>query len=99
MVGCSSGIAMSCGTSCRCDSDPALLCLWHRPAATAPVQPLVKNTPYAVRVALKSKNKTHKQNKTNKQKHKVIQDFVPWISKLGLYLEPKEVKPHYQTSI
>ena len=28
-----SGIAMSCGVGYRLSSDPALLCLWYRPAA------------------------------------------------------------------
>ena len=46
---------MSCGVGRRCGSDPALLWLWlwHRPAATATVQPLAWEPPYAMRVALK----------------------------------------------
>ena len=41
--------------------DPALLWLWCRPAATAPIQPLVWEPPYAVRVALeKAEKKTKK---------------------------------------
>ena len=28
-----------CSVGCRCSSDPALLWLWHRPAATAPMGP------------------------------------------------------------
>ena len=35
--------------------DPALLCLWCRLAAAAPVQPLAWELPYAACVALKSK--------------------------------------------
>uniref|UniRef100_A0A8D0Z604 Glycine cleavage system H protein n=1 Tax=Sus scrofa TaxID=9823 RepID=A0A8D0Z604_PIG len=31
---------MSCGVGCRHGSDPALLWLWHRPVATAPIRPL-----------------------------------------------------------
>ena len=31
---------MSCGVDHRCGSDPALLWLWHRLAATAPIGPL-----------------------------------------------------------
>ena len=34
--------------------DPVLLWLWHRPAAAAPVQPLVWEVPYATGAALKS---------------------------------------------
>ena len=31
------GIVVSCGIGCRCASDPALLWLWHRLAAVAPI--------------------------------------------------------------
>ena len=47
--------------SCRCGSDPALLWLWHRPAAAAPIQPLAWKLPYTAGVAIKI-NKT-KQRK------------------------------------
>ena len=32
-----SGVAMSCGVGCRLGSDPTLLRLWCRPAATASI--------------------------------------------------------------
>ena len=32
-----SGIAVTCGVGCRRGSDPTLLWLWCRPAATAPI--------------------------------------------------------------
>ena len=35
----------------------ALLCLWCRPAAVAPIQPLAWELPYATAEALKSKKK------------------------------------------
>ena len=35
---------MSCGAGCRCCSDLALLWLWLRPAATAPIWPLTWET-------------------------------------------------------
>ena len=38
--------AVSCGVAHRCGSDPALLWLWHRPAATAPIRPLAWELPY-----------------------------------------------------
>ena len=38
-------------------SDPVLLWLWCRPAAAAPIRPLVWELPYATLVVLKSKNK------------------------------------------
>ena len=37
--------------------DPALLWLWRRPAAVAPIRPLAWESPYALAEALKSKNK------------------------------------------
>ena len=60
---------MSCGVGRRCGSDPALLWLWCGPAATAPIQPLAWEPPYATGVALKSKKQkakkhTHTQKKT-----------------------------------
>ena len=44
---------MSCGVGRRCGSDPALLrlWLWHRPVATAPIQPLAWEPPYAAGAA------------------------------------------------
>ena len=48
---------MSCDVGCRCSSDPALLGLWHRPAAIAPIRPLAWEPPYATGAALKSKKK------------------------------------------
>ena len=47
---------MSCGVGRRRSSDPALLWLWCRPAATAPIQLLAWEIPYAVGAALKSNN-------------------------------------------
>ena len=44
---------------CRCGSDPALLWLWCRPAATAPIRPLAWEPPYAASAALKSKKKIY----------------------------------------
>ena len=48
---------MSCGVGPRCGWDPALLWLWHRLAATAPIRALAWELPYAVGVALKKKKK------------------------------------------
>ena len=42
---------MSCGVGCRHGSDPALLCTWRRPVATAPIQPLAWEPPYAAGAA------------------------------------------------
>ena len=32
-------LLLSCGVGCRLGSDLVLLWLWHRPAATAPIDP------------------------------------------------------------
>ena len=54
---------MSCGVGRRHGSDPALLCLWRRPAATAPIGPLAWEPPYATGLALeKAKRQKKKEN-------------------------------------
>ena len=53
---------MSCGVGRRHGLDPALLWLWRRPAAAAPIRPLAWELPYAAGVALKNKQ-TKKQTK------------------------------------
>ena len=53
-----SSVAVSCGEGHRCSLDPVLLWLWRRPAATAPIPPLVWEHPYALRAAQKTQNKT-----------------------------------------
>ena len=63
---------MSRGVGCRRGSDPALLWLWRRLAATAPIQPLVWEPPYAMGTALKRQNK-----QTNK---KYVLEFPSWHS-------------------
>ena len=45
-------VAMSCGVGRRHSSDLALLWLWCRPAATAPIRPLAWEPPYATGAAL-----------------------------------------------
>ena len=47
-----SGIAVSCGVGRRCSSDLALLWLWCRLAAAAPIKPLAWETPHAMDAAL-----------------------------------------------
>ena len=44
---------MSCGVGRRRSSDLALLWLWYRPAAVAPVGPLAWEPPYVAGAALK----------------------------------------------
>ena len=58
------GIAMSYGVGHRCGSDPTLLWLWPRPAATALILPLDWEYLYVKGAALKRKQ-NKKQNKSN----------------------------------
>ena len=48
---------MSCGVGLRHGLDPALLWLWHRQAATAPIGPLACEPPYAEGAALEKEKK------------------------------------------
>ena len=56
---------MSCGIGCRGGSDPALLWLWCRPAATAPTGPLAWEPPYATGAAQEMAKKQKKKRKEN----------------------------------
>ena len=58
---------MSCGVGRRHGLDPALLWLWRRPAATAPIRPLAWEPPYAEGAAQEMAKKK-KDKQTNKQK-------------------------------
>ena len=58
---------MSCGVGCRPSWDPALLWLWCKLAAVAPIQPLAWELPYAVGAALKRPKQTNKQTKKPKK--------------------------------
>ena len=53
VVGLIPGLAqwVKCGVGCRCSSNPALLWLWRRPAAIAPMRPLAWESPYAAGAA------------------------------------------------
>ena len=59
-MGRGSGIAVSCGVGCGRGLDPALLWLWHRPAAAAPNGPLSWEPPYAMGAALEKAKKRPK---------------------------------------
>ena len=54
---------MSCGLGHRHGSDPMLQWLWHRLAATALIQPLAWELPYAMDETLKSKKKKKRKKK------------------------------------
>ena len=52
---------MSCGVGPRRGPDLALLWLWYRPVATAPIRLLAWEHPYSVGAALKRKKKKKKK--------------------------------------
>ena len=52
----------SFGVGRRYGSDPILLCLWHRPAAAAPILPLAREPSYAMGMALE-KQKTKRKHR------------------------------------
>ena len=54
---------MSCGVGCRCGTDPTLLWLWCRVAATVLIQALAWEPPYAVAAALKRQKIKRKKKK------------------------------------
>ena len=54
---------MSCGVGCRRGLDPALLWLWRRLVATAPIRPLAWEPPYAAGAALEKTKKEKEKRK------------------------------------
>ena len=54
---------MSCDVGHRLSLNPALLWLWHRPAATAPIRLLAWGLPYAAGAALGKKKKKKKRER------------------------------------
>ena len=68
---------MSCGVGWRWGSDPVLLWLWWKPAATALIWPLARESPYATGVALeKAKKDTHKKNPSLQSLHDTTTDYT-----------------------
>ena len=60
-VGWGSSVAVSCGVGCRLSWDLALLWLWGRLAATAPIGPLAWEPLYIETAALKDKKTKKKE--------------------------------------
>ena len=52
---------LSCDVGCRHGSDPALLWLWCRLAATGPIRPLAWEPPYALGAALEMAKRLKKK--------------------------------------
>ena len=61
---------MSCGVGRRRGSDPALLWLWCRVVATAPIRPLAWEPPYAAGAAQEIATTTTTTKKTKRKKEK-----------------------------
>ena len=68
-MGYGSGSAVSSGVGHRCGLDLALLWLWCRAVAAAPIQPLAWELPYAPGAALKRKKKSDDTTKTTTSVH------------------------------
>ena len=79
-----------CGVDCRCSSDPAMLWLWSRAAAAAPIRPLAWELPYAAGAAFMEYKQTNRQNtgfgvrQTTTRRHCIIYSkiFDPYKSSL-----------------
>ena len=71
---------MSCGVGHRRSLDPALLWLWRRPVATAPIRPLAWEPLYAEEAALE---KAQRQKKKKSQSH-LSSTFPPGLSLIFL---------------
>jgi len=69
---------VSCGVGCRSGSDPALLWLWRRPVATAPIRPLAWEPPYAAGAAQEIATITTTTTTTKKTK-KIIKYIYIYI--------------------
>ena len=68
---------MSCGVGCSHGSDPVLLWLWCRLAATALIRPLAWEPPYALGAALqKAKTHTQKNNNNVNERESEIQMLI-----------------------
>ena len=71
---------MSCGADCRRSSDSALLWLWRRLATAAPIQPLVREPPYAAGAALEmAKRQKKKKKKVNDHLYKYAKDHFTLV--------------------
>ena len=72
-IKCCHSCAVSCGfaMSCRHSSDPALVWLWGKPAAAAPIGPLDREPLCATGLALKSQKKERKKRKEKREREKL----------------------------
>ena len=71
---------MSCGVGRRHGSDPVLLWLWHRLAATTPIEPQDREPPYAVEANKEKKKKKKRQSMTKEARIYSGEKIAPSIS-------------------
>ena len=69
-------VAMSCGTGCRCSLDPALLWVWHRLVATAPIQPLAWEPPYAMGAVLEKEKRQKKKERIRRRINELMELYI-----------------------
>ena len=70
---------MSCGVDLRSRSDLALLWLWLRPVATAPIGPLAWEPPYAAGAALAKAKRQKKKKKETKKPSSGVPFIAQWL--------------------
>ena len=70
---------VSCGVGRRRSLDLALLWLWSRTAATAPIRLLAWEPPYAVGAALKRQKKTKKKKRKKEMEEETQFQFGGYL--------------------
>ena len=76
------GVAVSCGAGCRRGSDPALLWLWRRPVAMAPIGPLAWEPPYVAGAAQEiAKRQKKYEIKIKKKIITGLSELLSWLSR------------------
>ena len=73
---------MSCGVGRRCDSDPALLWLWYRPAATALIRSLAWEPPCATGASPRKGKKKDKKKFQKTIEKKSIKPRAEMVNKI-----------------
>ena len=83
---------MSCDVGHKRGSDPALLWLWRRPMAMAPIPPLAWEPPYAAVMSLEKAKRQPPQKKKKKKKPQKLYylKLNTWLLKLYGGIKNKE---------
>ena len=89
---------MSCGVGCRRGSDPALLWLWCRRVATAPIQPLAWEPPYAEGAAQEIATTTTTKKERQKTKKKEY-DLPKNLLSVVPYWPNRYLGPHTKNNV